>query len=284
MKKSTLSAIVAAMLGTALAGSANAFTITAGSASVTGDRLGLSDWTQGGTNQLASQAWWFNTDAPGATPFNYELADYDAAPTETSTGNTASVSYANILGFDVQIDYTLTGGANQSTLNEGLTITNTTNQAATFTLFQYTDFDLGGYSEYNATGNNVGNGTNSLNYGQNDIVTQLFTNNVSQTNGSVTASELASTVPYPTLTAVGQAIALEDALFAGTVGAAATANGDSFTGDAAWIWQYTFNIAAGQNVVIGKSMLLETVVPVPAAVWLFGSGLLGLVGIARRRA
>jgi len=27
----------------------------------------------------------------------------------------------------------------------------------------------------------------------------------------------------------------------------------------------------------------ETVVPVPAAVWLFGSGLLGLVGIARRR-
>ncbi|MGB5409060.1 MAG: VPLPA-CTERM sorting domain-containing protein, partial [Thiogranum sp.] len=26
-----------------------------------------------------------------------------------------------------------------------------------------------------------------------------------------------------------------------------------------------------------------TVVPVPAAVWLFGSGLLGLVGVARRR-
>ena len=26
-----------------------------------------------------------------------------------------------------------------------------------------------------------------------------------------------------------------------------------------------------------------TVVPVPAAVWLFGSGLLGLVGVARRK-
>jgi len=28
--------------------------------------------------------------------------------------------------------------------------------------------------------------------------------------------------------------------------------------------------------------LAGTVVPVPAAVWLFGSGLLGLIGIARR--
>jgi hypothetical protein len=27
----------------------------------------------------------------------------------------------------------------------------------------------------------------------------------------------------------------------------------------------------------------DTVIPVPAAVWLFGSGLLGLVGIARRK-
>ena len=27
----------------------------------------------------------------------------------------------------------------------------------------------------------------------------------------------------------------------------------------------------------------QTVVPVPAAVWLFGSGLLGLVGMARRK-
>ena len=32
------------------------------------------------------------------------------------------------------------------------------------------------------------------------------------------------------------------------------------------------------------SMTVTTVVPVPAAVWLFGSGLLGLVGVARRKA
>ena len=33
----------------------------------------------------------------------------------------------------------------------------------------------------------------------------------------------------------------------------------------------------------GSESFVSTVVPVPAAVWLFGSGLLGLVGVARRR-
>ena len=33
----------------------------------------------------------------------------------------------------------------------------------------------------------------------------------------------------------------------------------------------------------GAALVRETVVPVPAAVWLFGSGLLGLIGIARRK-
>ena len=34
----------------------------------------------------------------------------------------------------------------------------------------------------------------------------------------------------------------------------------------------------------GMALVNATVVPVPAAVWLFGSGLLGLIGIARRKA
>ncbi|MEA2093731.1 MAG: VPLPA-CTERM sorting domain-containing protein [Pseudomonadota bacterium] len=47
------------------------------------------------------------------------------------------------------------------------------------------------------------------------------------------------------------------------------------------------NTAAGtdsfgfDDMVIGD--LGQVVVPVPAAVWLFGSGLLGLVGMARRK-
>ena len=37
------------------------------------------------------------------------------------------------------------------------------------------------------------------------------------------------------------------------------------------------------SVVLSFGTAPETVVPIPAAVWLFGSGLLGLIGIARRR-
>jgi len=38
---------------------------------------------------------------------------------------------------------------------------------------------------------------------------------------------------------------------------------------------------SGQFQFLNKPV--DTVVPVPAAVWLFGSGLLGLVGMARRK-
>ena len=38
------------------------------------------------------------------------------------------------------------------------------------------------------------------------------------------------------------------------------------------------------NTGISSALVRASVVPVPAAVWLFGSGLIGLIGVARRRA
>jgi len=282
MKKSTVSAVVAATLGTVMAGSANAFVISSGNATVAGDILGLSEWSVNGTNQLASQTWWFNTDAGDGTPYNYELADYDGAAAESSTATSASVLYNMLaeLGLTVQVDYSLSGGTNTSTLNESVTIINNSGAAANFSLFQFTDFDLGGYAPYDSADDDVGDGTDGFNYGQNDTVTQVSGNYVTQSNGTMSVVE-AATVPWPSLTSIGQAVALEDALFDDML--SGTNAGDTFTGDAAWIWQYTFNIADGESASIGKTMIMETVVPVPAAVWLFGSGLLGLVGVARRR-
>jgi len=43
----------------------------------------------------------------------------------------------------------------------------------------------------------------------------------------------------------------------------------------------TGTISAGSNIVGSYSVI--SAVPIPAAVWLFGSGLLGLAGIARRK-
>ena len=44
----------------------------------------------------------------------------------------------------------------------------------------------------------------------------------------------------------------------------------------------SFDLSAGDTVTFNTRFEV-TPVPVPAAIWLFGSGLLGLVGVARRR-
>ena len=58
-------------------------------------------------------------------------------------------------------------------------------------------------------------------------------------------------------------------------------DGDSFTLD------YTAIVPdggfAGTPYQLHMSGTISSIIPVPAAVWLFGSGLLGLVGVARRR-
>lgn len=43
------------------------------------------------------------------------------------------------------------------------------------------------------------------------------------------------------------------------------------------------NSVSGQNAFLGIDGIGISAVPVPAAVWLFGSGLIGLIGIAKRK-
>ena len=59
----------------------------------------------------------------------------------------------------------------------------------------------------------------------------------------------------------------------------------SFTGDLAYdLMEVKVDFALTANSSVGISgFVQQTVVPVPAAVWLFGSGLLGLIGVARRK-
>ena len=47
--------------------------------------------------------------------------------------------------------------------------------------------------------------------------------------------------------------------------------------------EYTRVYSTTSNFIEGIYLVQDTVVPVPAAVWLFGSGLIGLVGVARRK-
>jgi hypothetical protein len=71
----------------------------------------------------------------------------------------------------------------------------------------------------------------------------------------------------------------------GAAGAIAALGGE-FIGGAGWEACQPPNCIAGAAVTQAGDILTYadmTVVPVPAAVWLFGSGLLGLVGISRRK-
>ncbi len=67
-----------------------------------------------------------------------------------------------------------------------------------------------------------------------------------------------------------------DACFAAEIGIANPAN--SLSGD--WLAFTTVDSVSGATATINYAV---TPVPVPAAAWLFGSGLLGLAGVARRR-
>jgi len=61
---------------------------------------------------------------------------------------------------------------------------------------------------------------------------------------------------------------------------------NSFTGDLAYdLMEVKVDFALSANSTVGVSGFVEqvAVVPVPAAVWLFGSGLIGLIGVARRK-
>jgi len=60
-----------------------------------------------------------------------------------------------------------------------------------------------------------------------------------------------------------------------------TVSGTGFD-DTPGIWEFTANTASGSSTFSWSSSTVAAV-PLPAAVWLFGSGLIGLVGIARRR-
>jgi len=81
----------------------------------------------------------------------------------------------------------------------------------------------------------------------------------------------------------------------GVPGVAAVARSDPFAGppsfmDASTLGSFTIELGPGgftqfQTEVwtIGNAFSDPSVVPIPAAAWLFGSGLLGLVGVARRK-
>jgi len=60
---------------------------------------------------------------------------------------------------------------------------------------------------------------------------------------------------------------------------------DKVTGAATWVSDISCQSLLPWDCYGFKSLAIETsVIPLPAALWLFGSGLLGLIGVARKKA
>ncbi len=156
-------------------------------------------------------------------------------------------------------------------------------------------------------------GNTGLFQGAGTIATDIFTNagtlapgyspgmltiegNYIQTTGSVLAIELASATSYDILNVTGEvslAGMLKVILYDGYKPAYGTCfdfltagliNGefDSITGPAGYKWSVAYLDLAGSDGIIDTARLTANNVPVPAALWLFAPGLLGIIGMRRK--
>jgi hypothetical protein len=163
--------------------------------------------------------------------------------------------------FDVELNVTLRGGtagSNRSDLGEQIRITNTTNTFLPFHFFQYVDLDL----------------NNSIA----DTVVQITGGNTArQADGIFGVSETVVT-PMPSH--------YETNFYPITLGSLNDAGptvlndnaGPLGPGDLTWAFQWDFNIAPGQSVLISKD---KSIVPAPGSAALLALG--GLAAARRRR-
>ena len=96
---------------------------------------------------------------------------------------------------------------------------------------------------------------------------------------SATNDQSGLTIPIPT-TLGGNAAFILGLFDSNTSTWLGDSGATDVSGGAGTAFNVSFTTASGQ--IMGVDMTLAQI-PVPAAVWLFGSGLLGLVGIARRK-
>jgi hypothetical protein len=108
-------------------------------------QMGMNTWYVDGQNQLYQQWFWYRVGS------NREYSiDTIGNPTVVQNSANQATSTYTAAGFNVSIVYNLQGGANgsgNSTINETITINNTTGSPLDFHFFQYSDYNLGGVDQ-----------------------------------------------------------------------------------------------------------------------------------------
>jgi hypothetical protein len=219
---------------------------------------GMNSWVVDGQNQLYQQWFWYRT----ALQTREYSIDTIGAPTIVQNSPSQATSTYTGVGFTLSVTYDLVGGAGgsgQSTVNESITINNTTASPLGFNLFQYSDYNLGGV-DMDVVQIQAGYGYALVTSGPLSLAEAVVT--PAANNGEV--------APY------------DQTLLKLNNGAIDSLNGSlgpSAPGDNTFAFQWPFTIAPNGSQIISKVKSLQVqVIPEPTTAGLAMLGLGALVG------
>lgn len=255
-------AAVAALVATGAFANAALFTLTDAGASVTIDTNNtagaLRDFRIGGVDTLFAGEYYWRIGGGTATNITATAAGNTSA-TQIGT-NRLDVTYVQA-DFTMRVIYSLNGGTINGDLAEQVMITNTSNSAYDFRLWQYSDFDLP-------------NGTNT--------VERTGNASMRQTNAGWTMNSTSTSVPnfsqlgaFPT---VRTQILTADA---DLLVAAGNGIGETFVGDSTFGFEWVRSLAAGETFMVSSDKIVA--VPEPATMIALGLGAASLITARRRK-
>lgn len=275
-------------------GDPDGYCITSGNASFSIDSFGLMEMTVDNVTHVYTTDFLvdFNSaggkNNPALSYFDYQDFTQQPPSSPYSVLNLTNLTVGNWGSIDLSFE--LIGGAigsNFAEIRETFSFTNTSGATENFGMVAYTNVDLGGkgflpngqpeYSDDQGalqTFDSNGQPTSFLQWDQNyqmlASVGELEAPDAYEVGlGLECFGDLCERVYFDSTTTLSNTVA-------------------SGPGDLEMAAQWTRNLANNETFTYTQTMQLCELnncpdIPVPAAVWLFGSGLLGLVGVARRR-
>jgi len=228
----------------------------------------------------------------------YSFVDYYAGNTQTHDGS-GTLTLTNLASAytwaSIDITFTLQGGAtgsDRATLIETFTITNTSGANLDLSMIAYTDVQLGGYANgFNDMGSLWDLATDAPLISGNPDAYKQWSNNPSGIDFEMLASVDVAPDKYE-VNIFADCIQSSNDLCYRVYNGLDTMLPNTVNGgpdDLAMAAQWLRILPAGGSFSYTQTMQMAQLgglgpaVPVPAAAWLFGSGLIGLVGIARRK-